>query len=121
MSEQVAWVWQLSIKEGQYDNLIELMNEMIAATEADEPGVLSYEWSVNEDKTVCHLYERYADSAATMVHMSSFGQNFMKRFFSILSSTAISVYGDPNDDVKKNLAGLKPLYMGSIGGFTRHG
>jgi hypothetical protein len=56
-----------------------------------------------------------------MVHMGSFGQNFMKRFFSILSSTAISVYGHPNDDVKKNLAGLKPLYMGSIGGFTRHG
>ncbi|MCB8945564.1 MAG: antibiotic biosynthesis monooxygenase [Ardenticatenaceae bacterium] len=121
MSQQVAWVLQMSIKEGQYDNVIALMEEMVAATQANEPGALSYEWSVNDDKTVCHLYERYADSAATMVHMGNFGGKFMKRFFTYMRATGIFVYGSPNDEVKGALAGLKPLYMGSIGGFTRHG
>ena len=121
MSEQVAWVLQMSVKEGQYDNLVALMNEMVAATEADEPRALSYEWSVSEDKTVCHLYERYADSAATMVHLGNFGRKFMKRFFSILKVTHVPVYGSPNDEVKQAMATLNPVYMGSIGGFTRHG
>ena len=121
MSEQVAWVLQLSIKEGQYDNVIDLMGQMVAATQADEPGTLSYEWSVNDDKTVCHLYERYTDSAAAMVHMGSFGQNFMKRFFTFMRPTGIFVYGSASDELQAALAGLKPLYMGAIGGFTRHG
>ena len=121
MSEQVTWVLQLAIKEGQYDNLVALMDEMVAATKADEPGALSYEWSANEDKTMCHIYERYADSAATMVHLGNFGSKFMKRFFSILETTGMAVYGSPNDDVKKALSGLNPVYMHSIGGFTRHG
>lgn len=119
MSEQVAWVLQLSIKEGQYENLLALMNEMVAATQADEPGALSYEWSVNEEKTVCHLYERYADSATTLVHLGNFGSKFMKRFFAVLEATGMAVYGNPDEAVKKGLAGLKPLYMDSIGGFTR--
>lgn len=121
MSEQVAWVLQLSIKEGQYDNVIALMDEMVAATQANEPGTLSYEWSVNEDKTMCHLYERYSDSAAAMVHMGSFGSNFMKRFFSLMRSTGIFVYGNVSDELQNALAGLKPLYMDDIGGFTRYG
>lgn len=119
MSEQVAWVLQLSIKEGQYDNLVALMEEMVAATRTEEPGTLSYEWSVNEDKTICHLYERYSDSAAAMVHMGSFGRNFMKRFFSVMAATGIFVYGNVSDELQEALAGLRPLYMGSIGGFTR--
>ena len=121
MSEQVAWVLQLSIKEGQYDNVVALMDEMVTATQANEPGALSYEWSTNDDKTMCHVYERYADPAATMVHMGNFGSKYMKRFFSLMSPLGIFVYGSPNDEVKGALAGLKPLYMGSIGGFTRHG
>ena len=121
MSEQVAWILQLSINEGEYDNVVALMDEMVAATQADEPGTLSYEWSVNEDKTVCHLYERYADSAAAMVHMGSFGKKFLKRFFSLMSPTGIFVYGNASEELQGALAGLKPLYMGSIGGFTRHG
>ncbi len=120
MNQQVAWILQLSIKEGQYDNMIALMDQMVAATQANEPGTLSYKWSVSEDKTVCHLYERYADSAAAMVHMGSFGSKFMKRFFSLMRPTGIFVYGSPNDELQGALAGLKPLYMGSIGGFTRH-
>ena len=121
MSEQVAWILQLSIKDGEYDNVVALMEEMAAATQADEPGTLSYEWSVNGDKTVCHLYERYTDSAAAMVHMGSFGQNFMKRFFTAMRPTGIFVYGSASDELQGALAGLKPLYMDSIGGFTRHG
>jgi quinol monooxygenase YgiN len=120
MNEQVAWLLQMSIREGQYDNLVELMGEMVAATQADEPGALSYKWSVSDDKTVCHFYEHYADSAAALTHLGNFGSKFMKRFFAILTATDVFVYGNPNEAVKKGLAGLKPQYFGSIGCFTRY-
>jgi quinol monooxygenase YgiN len=47
------------------------MNDMVESTKA-EPGALNYEWFISEDGTSCHIYERYADSAAAMVHMGHF-------------------------------------------------
>jgi quinol monooxygenase YgiN len=50
-----------------------LAAEMIAATEPD-PGALSYEWKLSLDETACHVYERYADSAAVIRHCQSLGR-----------------------------------------------
>ena len=119
MSDHVAWLLELTIKPGEFDNFKALMEEMVAATQANEPGALKYEWSVNEDNTVCHIYERYADSAATMIHLGTFGEKFAGRFMSVLTPTRFMLYGSPDEQVKSALAGLKPVSMTSIGGFAR--
>ena len=62
VSDNVFWVVELAIIPGQLDAFKALMNEMVAATQADEPGALNYEWFISEDGTTCHIYERYADS-----------------------------------------------------------
>jgi quinol monooxygenase YgiN len=121
MSNHVSWLLELSLKEGEYDNLIALMEEMVSATQADEPGALNYEWSVSTDKQSCHIYERYADSAATMVHLGNFGTKFAGRFMSILTPTRFTVYGSPNDTVLGALKSMGVVHMPSIGGFTRYG
>ena len=47
MSNTVSWVLQLKVKDGEYDTAKALMDEMSAATQADEPGALVYEWFVS--------------------------------------------------------------------------
>ncbi|MCC3305452.1 putative quinol monooxygenase [Sneathiella sp. HT1-7] len=119
MTGHVYWMFDLAIKDGEYEKFEALMKEMVEATEANEPGALNYEWSVSEDKKTCHILERYVDSAATMVHMGNFGKNFGRRFMEVLKPNSITLYGDPSEEVVKAFSAMGPVIMNSVGGFSR--
>ncbi len=119
MSDAVHWLLALNIKEGELDNFKALVKEMVDATKANEPGTLIYEWFVSDDEKTCHIYERYADSAATMAHLAAFGQNFAERFMAVLESVQLVVYGNPNDEVRGALAAFGAVHLSQIAGFAR--
>jgi quinol monooxygenase YgiN len=87
MSDNVYWLLEGAVKPGEFDNLKALMKEMVEATQANEPDTLNYEWAITEDSKSCHLYERYADSAAAMTHMKAFGEKFAERFMGAVEIT----------------------------------
>ncbi len=119
MSDAVHWVLALNIKEGELDNFKALVKEMVDATKANEPGTLNYEWFVSDDEKTCHIYERYADSAATMVHLATFGQDFAERFMAVLKPVQLVVYGNPNDEVRAALVAFGAVNMSQFAGFAR--
>lgn len=119
MSDYVSWVLDLELGAGKEEDFRTLMAEMVAATEANEPGALAYEWSLDESGKLCSIYERYADSAAVMVHMTTFGEKYAQRFVSIFKPVKMVVFGSPDGEVKKALAPLSPIYMTQVGGFSR--
>lgn len=119
MSDNVHWVLELTIKDGALDGFKALMNEMVSATQANEPGTLNYEWFIDQAGQTCHLYERYADSAATMTHLGSFGAKFAERFLALAAPTRFVVYGNPNAEVRNALAGFGAVHMTQIAGFAR--
>lgn len=119
MSNTVSWNLQLNVREGQLETLRSLMEEMSEATHSDELGTLAYEWFLSEDDTVCHLYERYADAEAVMIHLGHFGSKFMSRFMDCLEPTGFHVYGNPDDEARSVLDGLGAVYFRSFGGFSR--
>ncbi len=119
MNGNVAWRLDLNVREGQGDTFRALMAEMVAATEANEPGTIAYEWNLSPDGKVCHLYERYTDSAAAMIHIGTFGARYAERFMAVLEPTGCSVYGSPNAEIKAALAGLGPTYLEPAAGFSR--
>ncbi|MAZ02314.1 MAG: antibiotic biosynthesis monooxygenase [Sneathiella sp.] len=119
MTGHVYWIFQLEIKPGEYENFEALMTEMVDATKADEPGALNYEWSVSDDKKICHILERFKDSEAALVHMGNFGSKFAPRFLEVLALKKMTVYGDPSDAVLKGLSRMGAVRMPSVGGFSR--
>lgn len=119
MSNNVHWLLELNIKEGELDNFKVLMKEMVETTQGNESEALIYEWFISEDDKTCHIYERYADSAATMVHLGTFGEKFAERFMASLEPTRFVVYGSPSDEVRAALAGFGAVHMSEIGGFAR--
>ena len=119
MNGNVAWMLELTIQSGRSNDLGALMTEMVTATKANEPGTLAYEWNTSADGTLCHLYERYADSAAAMIHIATFGATFAGRFLDILQPVRFVVYGSPNAEVKAALAGFNPTYLEPAAGFSR--
>ena len=118
MSKEVYWVLELEIQSTP-DQFTALVNDMVTATQENEPDTLNYEWSTNADGKVCHIYERFADSAAVMTHLGNFGEKFAGRFLEILRPIRFDVYGSPSEDVREALAGFNPTYMEAVGGFSR--
>lgn len=119
MSKQVSWIFELSVNDGELHNVKELMEEMVAATEANEPGTLAYEWSISEDCKQCHTYERYQNSAATVAHLTCFKANYAARLMSMGVPTRFVVYGNPDSSVREALEGFGAVYMAPLGGFIR--
>jgi quinol monooxygenase YgiN len=119
MTNDIYWMLETEIKAGEIEQLKTLMAEMVSTTEADEPGTVNYEWFVSADESTCHIYERYADSAALMRHLGNFGEKFAKRFMSILQPSRMMVYGEPTDEVIAALSGLNAEFMAPLGGFNR--
>jgi quinol monooxygenase YgiN len=119
MSNHVAWMLELQIQDGRSGDFDALAAEMAAATKANEPGTLDYEWHISSDGTLCHLFERYADSAAAMIHIATFGEKYAGRFFEILKPVGFTLYGSPSAEVNAALAGFNPTCMARIAGFSR--
>jgi hypothetical protein len=46
--------------------------------------------AVSDDGQVCHIYERFQDSAAVMTHLQLFDANFATQFMEIFKSTRTS-------------------------------
>jgi len=119
MDKHVSWIFELSVDDGELGNLKELMKEMVASVEADEPGTLAYEWSLSGDGKQCHTHEKYRDSAATVAHLTSFKANYAGRLMSMGVATRFVVYGNPDSAVREALEGFGAVYMSPLGGFVR--
>lgn len=119
MNSNVYWMLELEVLPGRNGDFRSLMAEMVRSAREGEPGTLSYEWNLSPDGTICHIYERYADSDAVMKHLESFGANFAERFLAALKPIRFVVYGAPSQVVQDALAGFAPVYMRTTDGFAR--
>lgn len=119
MTEWVAWMLEMQVREGRENDVRALMDEMVGATQANEPGTLNYEWSFSADGRLCHLYERYADSDAAMIHAGTFAARFAGRFLEVLAPTRFTFYGTPSQAVRDAAAPFHPTVMHPAAGVTR--
>lgn len=119
MNENLFWIFELTLKEGELDNLKVLMEELVSATKENEPNTLAYEWTLSKDEKVCHIHERYTDSEATLIHLKTFIEKYAERLMATGDCTQFVVYGNPSAEAKAVLDGFSPVYMAPIGGFSR--
>jgi quinol monooxygenase YgiN len=94
------------------------MEELVAGARA-EPGTLGYEWYLSEDGGTVHVYERYANSEATIAHNAAFAERFADRFVAAVEPTRFTVYGDPSPAAREILDGFGATYLAAWGGFSR--
>jgi quinol monooxygenase YgiN len=118
MPGPVSWNIQLSVQDGRLGDARNLMADMVESTQA-ERGALAYEWFLDGDGAVVHIRERYADSEAVVVHLTTFGARFAERFLTCFAPTALYVYGDPSSEARDALDGFGAVYLGPFGGFSR--
>ena len=113
----VSSLFTLSLDPEDFPAFQSLVGEIVAAT-AKEPGTLIYEYSVNAEKTVAHIFERYQADAVTS-HVDITFAPFAERFLALVKITALTVYGNPDAEVRKRLDPFCAVYMEPFGGFSR--
>ena len=119
MSDVIEWVLEMRVNEGKADMVQPLLDEMVAATQADEPGALHYEYYMSKDRGTCTVLERYADNAAIMTHLDNFGAKFAERFLATFSPQSFVLYGPANQEVVTALAGFGATQHDRVAGFHR--
>jgi quinol monooxygenase YgiN len=117
MSDSIYWILEVAIHPGKLTDFKAVARDLIAATQS-EAGTLGYEWHLSADETVCHIYERYANSDVVLVHVQSFG-NFAPRFIEACRPTRFDIYGKPSAAVKEALADFNPAYFSALGAISR--
>src|SRR4051812_46334317 len=118
MSDEVSWRVELEIKPGQLDRFLLLTGEMVEFART-ERGVLSYQRFVSDDARTIHVYERYKDSQAALMHLDNFRQHFANSFSGMVTRTRFMVYGVVPDDLKSALSELGATgYFRPFGGFA---
>lgn len=119
MSDHIEWVLEMDVQDGMSEAVLPLISEMVIATRENEPGALTYEYYLTEDKSRCTVLERYADSDALMTHLGNFRTHFAERFFKTFAPVRFTVYGPANDTVRSALSELGATFDSRIGGFHR--
>lgn len=119
MSDNVYWMLVVKVKPGKASEVKSLMADMVDGSKSSEPGTLIYEWSASEDGASYHMLERFADSAAALTHLKSFGENFAGRFLDVFDVVRFFVFGAPDAAVREAVAGFNPTYLKLERGFAR--
>jgi quinol monooxygenase YgiN len=119
MSSEVFWLYEVAVRPGRGDALLDLMAELVLSARA-ESGTLTYQWAIDEDGTIAHIYERYADSPSTLAHLAVFRERFAHRFLDAVDPTRLILYSAPGDEIKQALAALQPVFMSPLAGFDRN-
>ena len=118
MKDHVSWVIELAVKPGRLDSFKQLMDEMVTGT-SEEPETLNYEWYISGDDGTVHIFEKYANSEAMIVHVNGFMEKWAARFMECVDPTRFIVYGDPSPAARELLAPFRGTYLAPWGGFAR--
>lgn len=118
-SGEVSWLFEIAVNAGKEADFRAPMAEMSEATHRDEPRTLNYEWYVSDDGRQVHVFKRYADSDAVMIHLTTFGERYMARLFDAVTPQRMMLYGAPDDRVRGALSQLAPEVLAQAAGFSR--
>lgn len=114
----VHWLLEVSIEPSLANNFDQIMRDLVEETDR-ETGTMACEWNFNDDGTLCHIYERFANADAAMIHLGMFGDQFAAQFLSVCSIIDLTILGYASEEVKAALKGFNPTVLHQRAGFAR--
>lgn len=109
---------EFSIQEGKLDEFKKLTSNIVDKVEANEPGMLNYDWYLSGDGSKCRVVDTYTDSNAIMAHFANVG-DLLGALGEIAPITEFKIYGNLSDEVRQATEPFSPQYYDHFRGFTR--
>jgi quinol monooxygenase YgiN len=116
--DEIYWFVTATIEPETYDAVVTMLVPLVEATRK-EPGNNAYDYSVNTDHTVVHIFESYRDSEALVTHVQDTFSQFAEEFTELISINEFVVYGWPDPAAKQILDGFGSVYMTPFIGYTQ--
>nr|WP_275041474.1 antibiotic biosynthesis monooxygenase [Pseudoalteromonas fuliginea] len=113
----MTWTVEGAIKAGKKDQFLVIMEQLIAAAKK-EAGTIMYEWTLSEDESSVHIYERYRNEDAAKAHLAQWETNG-PLFLDVVDITKITVFSALNDNFKAAFTGPATVFMNPVGGFVK--
>ena len=117
MTDNICWIIEADVHDGKQAELRSLAADFTEGTK-NEAGAVGYEWSLSADGKRIHIYERYADSDAALVHLGNVGGR-LPELFALCSITSIACYGSASDVFRSATAGMPFEFHETFAGFHR--
>jgi quinol monooxygenase YgiN len=77
----ITIIAKLKVKEGQMDEAINLLKEIVPKIKSAEPGCIEYiPHTVRGEENVILIYEKYQDKEALKIHSSNLAKSLEKIF-----------------------------------------
>jgi quinol monooxygenase YgiN len=111
---ELVGIARFKIHEGKLEEFKRLSAEAMEIVKAKDIGTVGYDTYFNEDESECVVLERFTDSQALIVHSENMAE-LSEKILSIVSVVHGELLGDPNEELRANLAGGGPPQL-----FTPH-
>ena len=116
MFDNIGWIVEAKIADGQHDAFKAVVEDIVAATQK-EGGTLNYQYYVSDDGDVL-VYERFATVQDALTHISNW-DNFADRWLAAAPATRMVHLGDLPDALRERHAALAPKMLKPFNGFFR--
>lgn len=119
MRTEIYWLVDCTVKPGKLENFKAAISPLIDATRR-EPGNLAYDFSMNDDGSQIQIFERYANSAAIVSHVTEVFALYADDFSAGVDITRFTVYANHLEpEAKKILDGFGSTYMSPFDGYLQ--
>ena len=116
MFENIGWIVEAKIRDGQREAFAAVVKDIVAETRK-EGGTLNYQYYVSDDGDVL-VYERFASVDAAHDHVTNWDR-FAERWLAAAPATRMVHLGDLPDELRTHHAVLSPKLLKPFGGFAR--
>lgn len=124
METPIQVLVELTIEEGKAGDFKMQMPAIIEKVMTNEPGMLGYQWYLNQDQSKCYVIEWVKDSEAWLAHASNVG-SMLPALFIIAPITRCEFFGSisatAEEVIKSALASFNVEYVkyNYLAGFAR--
>ncbi len=115
---KVSYLIQFTIADGKSEEFESKARAYTAATEANEPDTLGYQWYRAEEGSICLLQETFASSEALLHHLGNVGPS-LPELLAIAPITRFEVLGSVSAEARGALDTLGVKYFPLMVGFER--
>jgi autoinducer 2-degrading protein len=118
MTEAIYWILEANIKPGKLDALKSLAQAFSESTQKYEQGALIYEWSINESSDTLHIFERFENNEAALIHLANVGPK-LPELMETVDLQSIKCHGPVSEAFKDACEGMPIRYFEVFSGFAR--
>jgi quinol monooxygenase YgiN len=120
MSEKIHVRAEFAIEKVNIDEFKKLIKEMSKLVESNEADTCEYQFYLNEEETTCMVHETFRNSDATIFHNNATAsRSILPKIFNVAKLNKLEVYGNPSEELRNLLEGLKSQTFRFYTGFNR--